>query len=373
MIFAGLAVVAYFASSLVGGLYTPPNSNAIGPSSSTDASASGAAAMARLLSERGHSVEELTVPLSAATLSSKGTLFVLDPADSITPDAAALRRYIDDGGRLVLGGPANATLLHAVVGPGTVPLWRPLSSGIAHPVAQVPEDAAVSAVLGGPSGSWQLGDDSHFRVFLQGSGGPLAIDRPVGRGTLVLLASTTALENGVLAQADDAAFALDLAQPAGAPVSFDEYDHGLGRSGTGLAGLPAHWRAGLLLALLAVLVWMWSAARRFGPPQPADRELIPARVAHVDAMAALLASGAPDRLATGASSLQNEGRETLRRMLRASPTASDAQLIELAATGAVPAVTAEVVTDLLRTPRSETEVIAEGRAFATLARHSGRQ
>jgi hypothetical protein len=118
---------------------------------------------------------------------------------------------------------------------------------------------------------------------------------------------------------------------------------------------------------------MWSAARRFGPPQRADRELIPARVAHVDAMAALLASGSPDRLAAGASSLRATGRETLRRILRADQAATDEQLIELAATSSVPSVTPELAVALLRAPQSESDVIAGGRASAALARHGSQR
>jgi hypothetical protein len=327
MILAAALVFADFASSLVGGLYNPPSGTAVGPSSSTEISPVGTAAMAELLSDRKHSVEELTVPLSKATIPSNAVVFVLDPADGITSDAAAVRRHLNEGGRLVLGGSAGSTLLRAILGPGGLPVWQSSPSGNAHPVQQAPENAGVGTVLGVASGSWRLGSGSRFSVLLQGSTGDLALDAAVGRGTLVLLASSGPLQNGELAQADDAAFALDLAGPAGMPVIFDEYDHGLGRAGTGLAGLPSHWKAGLLLALLAVLVWMWSAGRRFGPVQRAERELIPARVAHVDAMAALLASGGPDRLAIGAASLRSEGRESLRRLLRAAPDATDEQLV----------------------------------------------
>jgi hypothetical protein len=373
MIGVAIVLFAYFASSLVGGLYTPPSGNAVGPSSSTDTTPAGTAAMAELLSERQHPVQELTVPIHAATLPTNGTLFVLDPASSIIPDAAAMRRHLDGGGRLVLGGDTGSRLLHAILGPGPVPVWQSSPSGNAHPVEQRQENSGIGTVLGTGAGSWQAGSESRFGVLLQGPGGALALVASIGRGNLVLLASTNALQNGALAQADDAAFAIDLAGPAGTPVVFDEYDHGLGRSGTGLAGLPSHWKAGLLLGLLAVLAWMWSAARRFGPPQRADRELIPARVAHVDAMAALLASGSPDRLAAGASSLRATGRETLRRILRADQAATDEQLIELAATSSVPSVTPELAVALLRAPQSESDVIAGGRASAALARHGSQR
>jgi hypothetical protein len=116
---------------------------------------------------------------------------------------------------------------------------------------------------------------------------------------------------------------------------------------------------------------MWSAARRFGPPQRADRELIPARVVHVDAMAGLLASGNTERLAAGAAPLRERGRVTLRRLLHAEPTATDVQLAEIAASGVAPSVTPEMVVALLSTPRSEDDVIAEGRAFVALRPEAG--
>jgi hypothetical protein len=373
MVLAAAAVFAYYASSLVGGLYTPPSGTPAGPSSSTDASESGTAAMARLLSVRGHSVEDLTVPLSSAALPEKGTLFVLNPAGSILSDAGALRHDLDDGGRIVLGGRSSQRLLHAIVGPGPVPLWQAQPSGDGRAIEHTADDAGVSTVLGGSSGSWRLGNSGAFSVLLQGTAGALAVETSLGAGTLVLLASAATLQNGELAHKDDAAFAVDLSGRAGAPVAFDEYDHGLGRAGTGLAGLPSHWKAGLVLAFLAVLVWMWSAGRRFGPPQLAERELIPARVAHVDAMASLLASGNVERLAAGASTLQTAGRENLRRLLRAGPQATDEELIELAATGAVPSVTAEVAAALLRAPGSAEDVISEARAFATLSGLDGRR
>jgi hypothetical protein len=90
-------------------------------------------------------------------------------------------------------------------------------------------------------------------------------------------------------------------------------------------------------------------------------------------MASLLASGNVERLAAGATTLQSAGRETLCRVLRASPDATDEQLVELAAMGDVPSVTAEVAAVLLRAPQSEQDVIAEGRAFATLVRHGGQR
>ncbi|MGC9961008.1 MAG: DUF4350 domain-containing protein [Acidimicrobiales bacterium] len=363
-------IFLYFAGSLVGGIYQPPTTTPTGSSSSLDATPTGAEALARLLAAEHHSVRSLTEPLSQASLPTDGTLFVLDPAGALTPAAPALERYLYAGGHVVLGGQVPASVLRALLGTAAVPVWLPAPSGAAHPVVQTDAVRGVSTVLGGPDGSFSVRSAPGLTILLRGPGGVLALGTTVGRGTLVLLASSAPLQNALLAGADDAAFALDLAAPASAPVAFDEYDHGLGRAGTGLAGLPAHWKAGLVLVLLAALVWMWSAARRFGPPQQAERELIPPRVAHVDAMAALLASGSTDRLAAAASPLREQGRTRLRRVLRADPGTSDEQLAALAGAGGTSSVSPEAVTALLGTPRSAEDIVAEGRAFVALDRDS---
>ncbi|MGO8876488.1 MAG: DUF4350 domain-containing protein [Acidimicrobiales bacterium] len=366
LIICAAIIVLYFAGSLVNGVYQPPSTTPTGTSSSVDTSAAGTEGMARLLAARGHSVQSLTAPLSSTALPTSGTLFVLDPVSSVTPSLPALEAYLGNGGRLVLGGQIPTSTLQALLGTTPAPVWQASPSGNASPVEHTSSDAGVSTVLGGPSGSWRVPATPHLSVLLQGPGGPLAVDASVGRGTLLLLASTAPLQNSRLAQADDAAFAIDLAGPAKEPTAFDEYDHGLGRSGTGLAGLPTHWKVALGLALLAALVWMWSAARRFGPPQRAERELIPPRVAHVDAMAALLASGSTERMAAAVAPLREQGRIHLRRALRAGADATDEQLAQLAASAGAGSLSPEAVGALLATPRSAAELVDEGRAFVAL-------
>jgi hypothetical protein len=361
-------VALYFASSLVAGVYQSPNGTPIGPSSSVDPSAEGTEALAQLLADRHHPVQSLTTPLASASLPTAGTLFVLDPVNSLTPSLPALRRYLGDGGHLVLGGRLGPGALRSLLGTTDTPIWQATSAGVAQPIEHTNQDTGVADVIAGPVGSYTVPAGSTVSVLLAGAAGALALEATVGIGTLVLLANTTPLQNSALAQADDAAFALDLAGPASAPVAFDEYDHGLGRTGTGLAGLPTHWKIALALAVLAALVWIWSAARRFGPPQLAERELIPARVAHVDAMAALLASGNADRLAAASAPLRDEGRSRLRRLLRADPSVTDAQLADLAASADLPSLTPELVSSLLDTPHTERDIVDEGRAFVALSR-----
>lgn len=90
------------------------------------------------------------------------------------------------------------------------------------------------------------------------------------------------LQNRNLAEADNAAYALELAGEG--PLVFAE-----GERPRGLAALPRSGKWALGLLCVAALLFMLARGRRFGPPQPPGRELSPPRVVYVDALAAALA------------------------------------------------------------------------------------
>ena len=370
MMIAAGAVVIEFALSLVSSVYGTPSRSIIGPASSLDTSSSGTSALAQLLGERQHAVRQLNVPVRSASLPVPGTLFVLDPQARLIRELPAIDRYLRAGGSVVLAGRPAVGTLEVLLGRGPMPLWQAATPGASRAGAPLPQDYAARTVISNTGGSWRTTTTGvagrkagHLRILVGGTRGALALIADVGRGRLVLLASSSPLENGLLARGDDAAFALDLAGPAGTPVSFDEYDHLRTSSGSGIAGLPGHWQAGLLLALVAVLVWILSAARRFGPPARANRDLIPPRIAHVDAMAALLASGSSARVVAGSAPLRKAAREQLCQMLRAPLEATDGELLTRAATTSLPS---ELVKSIVAEPRSEQDLLALGRAYATL-------
>ncbi len=200
---------------------------------------------------------------------------------------------------------------------------------------------------------------------LRGPGGILALVAQ-GRGTIVLLASSSPLHNGSLGRADNAALALDLT-PAGSTVVFDEYDHGFGRPGAGLAGLPASWRWGLGFALLAVFVWILSASRRFGPPEGRGRITVPPRVQYVDAMATLLSTRPTDQLFEAVTPVRDEAKRRLCRRLGISPDTPDQVLTErLSGASRVTGLPEELVDALVRPARSDQDVMAVGRALSEL-------
>jgi hypothetical protein len=125
----------------------------------------------------------------------------------------------------------------------------------------------------------------------------------------------------------------------------------------------------LLLALAAVLVWMLSASRRFGPPENTERELAPPRVAYVDAMATLMSTGGAKDLASVAEPLRVRARVALCRRAGVSNAAADE---EIAGAAVASGMSADIVAAVLHTPVTADDLIAVGRAAAELASTRGR-
>jgi hypothetical protein len=325
--------------------------------------------LAQLLADRGHRVDRLTVPLGTAAVPRHSTVLVLDPTSWTTSDTHALARAIEDGDRVVLGGRSPAPGVLRSLGLVSPPQWRPTPAGASHPVARLPEVSGVGTVVATGVGTFAAAPAGALEPLplLRGPGGVLALVTP-GRGSLVLLASSSPLQNGSLARDDNAAFALDLVG-ARSTVVFDEYDHGFGRAGSGLAGLPASWRWGLAFVLLSVLVGVVSAARRFGPPDAPARITVPARVRYVEAMATLLSTRPPDQVLEAVAPVVSEARRRLYRRLALPPDASDAVVADRIRRGGdvtnLPPGLAEVV---LRPLHSADDVVAVGTALSQLER-----
>jgi hypothetical protein len=363
------AVVAVqLASSTFSGL-SSPSSGASGPSSSYDSSSSGTGALAQLEADRGHRVDRLTVPLGSAAVPAHSTVFVLDPTSWTASDTRALERDMADGDRVVLGGRSPAPGVLGSLGIVSPPRWQGAPAGTTHPVTRLPEVGGVQTVNATGAGSYAAAPAGVLELvpLLKGPRGVLALVTP-GRGSLVLLASSSPLRNGALGKADNAAFALDLV-PARSTVVFDEYDHGFGRAGSGLAGLPASWRWGLAFVLLSVVVWVLSAARRFGPPDAPTRITVPARVRYVDAMATLLSTRPPEQLVEAVAPVVSEARRRLCRYLGLPPDSSDAVVADrLRRGGEITHLPPELAEVVLRPLHSADDVVAVGAALSGLER-----
>lgn len=279
---SALAVVALFlALGLLAEAFAPAPA---GPSGSTFATtADGAAAWAQLLAREGYPVLQLRRPLTSTALPPQATLVVLD-APSLSPAAAAnLDRFVRSGGRLVIAGGDLQATLPALL--GDAPDFTGSGAVTAHPVGAQPEVAGVSTVRTAGAGAFTT--PGAGRVVLAGSGGALLVVVDQGSGRIALLADASPVENGLLATADNAQLALNLAGPRKTPVIFAEALHGYGEA-TGLAAIPGRWWVAFAGLGLAAAAWALARGRRLGPAEAPPAEPAPPRSAYVDALAGAL-------------------------------------------------------------------------------------
>jgi len=328
-----------------------------GPDSSAYATApAGLAAYADLLARHGVRVERRRRAVADGPAPARGTLVVLDPRAVEPEEAGAIASWVRAGGRLVTGGERGVAWLAGRI---TEPLparedGPARGAGVLAPVPETEGVLTVRPVAGG-----ELHAVGGALPLLGPPDAPLATLTLVGSGRVVVLADASPLQNRGLARADNAAFALALARP-GETVTFLETVHGYGAS-TGLAALPAGARWGLLGLLLAALAFVWSRARRIGPPQDAERPLPPPRADYVDALAGSLTR--TRRPAEVARPLQAAARDVLARRAGLGAAPGDVEL--RAAAGRYGLGEAETAA-LLDGPRDLEGALAAARAHAIL-------
>lgn len=206
---------------------------------------------------------------------------VADPVDLDTDDLQALSGFVTGGGRLIVAGEQASGLLAALTG---VEVRRTTASAGDLNVWVPSEHTGAAMELAGDRGGRWVGAGP--LVPLAGDGEhPVLVVGDVGAGKVLALADTDLLHNRNLARADNAALALALVGDGDRPVLFAESVRG--RPG-GFSAMPTAWKwmlAGLAVALGASL---WSAAARFGPPEPPPLTSRPPRRDHVEAVAAAL-------------------------------------------------------------------------------------
>jgi hypothetical protein len=289
-VLAGIALVALFV--VLGELFGGEPHGPVSSSYATDGQ--GLAAWATLLERNGHPVVRLRKALDEARLDPRASAVVLDPEALLRAEGARLRTFMSAGGRLLIGGSDPQRYLDAVL--HTPPAWAPASEHRVLP-SSAPDTtlAGISEVRSAGAGQWQE-DDGYQRVLATGSGGAVLMKRGFGSGSLLLFADVSMLQNRLLASADNAQLALNLAGGPRRTVVFVESVHGFGES-RGLAALPASWWTVFAGLLLAGLVWALGRSRRLGAAQPLAAGTggagAPARGEYVDALARLLRRAGP--------------------------------------------------------------------------------
>jgi hypothetical protein len=283
----GIGVVIVIGAVLVLNLVAGGIDRAVGghepsgaPGSSYGTQPTGLAGLAQLLSHYGHPVSRVRGEVTDQTLDPAATAFVIEPATLSAAENAELLRFVTDGGRLVVGGsdPFYVKSLR-----DRAPDWSPDGSHLYRQIDQALGN--IRRVVAEGRGSWD--DPGSSRVVARDGGTTLATAERVGSGDVFFLADVSPLENGHLARADNAAFALGLVGDARRPVVFVEGVHGYGET-RGLGALPDAWKVALAMLAFAAVVFAWSRGRRFGPPDRTARDLPPARAEYVRALAVTL-------------------------------------------------------------------------------------
>ncbi len=354
-----LYVVAQLAGAVLGG------STPSGPTSSSYATTpSGLAAYASLLRNYGHPVQRIRTPLSRTDLPPRSVIILADPSSTVRSEVPTLRRLLHVGDTIVLTGARTIPAIQALLGAARSPTWSPNGSQLYHPVSPSIRAAGIHDVTTAGNGSWVY---AHSTTPLLTSGaGYLAVAGQLGRGRLIMIADTSCLENQFLAQNDNAAFGLYLDGTSRSNIFFDEYLHGYGSGGsggttTGLSSLPVRWKWGLVLALVATLIWMWSRALRLGAPERLTRTMTPVRQRYVDAVAIEISRTHNPQEAV--EPLRTAARDRIVTRLRLGPNSSAEEIAKAARINGIPE---EVLTAVEAPVSHDSDVLALGRALAWL-------
>ena len=355
---AGLAVLALLVTiNVVAAVIDAVAPSPSGPASSSFATKEkGLAAWAALAEREGVRVRALRDAPSDESLSGGGTVAVMDAGQLSHDEALALRAFAERGGRVVAGGVPSGwmrTLLDR-----DPPEWEDDGPETARRIAAAPESDGVQRVRTAGSGRWaEAGSDQRV---LAGDEGTLLLVASAGRGRIALLADSSPLQNRLLGEADNAAFALALSGRE--PLTFVESVHGYGPA-RGLAALPARFGWALIGLGLAALVFMVARGRRLGPPEPERRDLPPPRREYVDALAATMARGGKER-EQAVAPVRAEARRRLARRAGLGPQA-DADAWREAARAA--GLDEDEARALSGRAEDDATVVATGRALAALA------
>jgi len=257
----GLAIIA----AIVIGQQKPDS-----PEHSTNSdAANGASAVMLYASAMGHPTHQVTGSFALPEASSM--LFVFTPTSVYTFDEAnATAGWVHDGGVLVYASEQGDQELDTALGVNRSA--RLVSSDTA--AASGPFLDGVRTVAGGTDAQ-PFGLDTGQVAILRSGGLPIAYLERFGRGLVVALADPLELCNGYLEKADNGRFLADLLGlvPAGVPVAFDEYHHGLTAADlTPAAWILTPWGAALLWLIVAIFFGLVLRGRRFGPlvPRPAE-------------------------------------------------------------------------------------------------------
>jgi hypothetical protein len=179
-------------------------------------------------------------------------------------EGRALRAWIRVGGRLVLVGTQVEGIPGLEAGPADLSIAAvPGASHEETPILPAPFADGVRTIRVGTKRL--LADGPNWVTHFKDLRGQIVISRAVGKGEVVWLSDPRPVSNTGIGEADNARFSTILVgrRP---DVYFDEYHHGYVSSGGIWDRLGDGGRVAALLLAAAVLIALFAAARRLGPP-----------------------------------------------------------------------------------------------------------
>lgn len=237
------------------------------------AGSGGAKAAYLLLEAAGYPVRRWEQSVGGLPAGLRATFIVAEPAEFPTAEErAAVRRFIENGGRVIAIGTAGAYFLPehgAVPEPFAGLTWRQFSSQSPSSITRATPEITLA-----PAAYW---DSAAFALPLYGDGDRWRVIKyDVGSGEAIWWASATPLTNAGLREPGNLAFFLACIGDPDRPVFWDEYSHGY-RLSASRAAVDSGFRwIGLQLVLVAAAVLL-TYSRRSGPTleAAADNRLSP--------------------------------------------------------------------------------------------------
>jgi Domain of unknown function (DUF4350) len=245
----------------------------------------GAMAAYETLVRSGYPVERWERPLGelAAVAGPDTVVIFAEPFTRESDDIKAVRQIVERGGRVISTGFWGGFILpgDSADPPGDFSFAAcKLEPEGLDPMAGSGEVWMI------PEATWQVGRPSD-RVQYSCAGQPAVVEYDWGKGHVVWWASSTPLENGSLARANNLDFFLNSLGPrVGRHFYWDESLHGEVRSEWSFVNGPALWLLRLGLPVLALLVLL-SFSRRSGPVRELPPPVRATPIEFIDALGSL--------------------------------------------------------------------------------------
>ncbi|HKF45925.1 MAG TPA: DUF4350 domain-containing protein [Terracidiphilus sp.] len=248
----------------------------------------GALAAYEMLERAGYPVERWERPLGElAAQAGPGTVVIFaEPFTRELDDVKAVRQILEKGGRVLATGFLGGFLL-----PGQNA--RP-STQFTRAACELEPEGLDSLAGSGevwmvPASTWNVGNPA-ARVQYSCAGQPAVVEYDWGKGHVVWWASSTPLENGSVARAQDLEFFLNSLGPReGRRFYWDESLHGEIRSNWSYASGPALRMLQIGLPVLAFLI-LFSFSRRSGPVRELPPPVRATPIEFLDALGSLYRS-----------------------------------------------------------------------------------